>query len=402
MATRKTTRQPKRRVSRARPNTAGPILPGFRETAWITKSPYFWKAAEHGVRAYDLYNHMLMPGLYTDPVEEYWHLVNHVTVWDVAVERQVEIEGPDGAKFMEYLTPRDISACSVGECKYVLLTTPAGGIINDPVLLRLGENHFWLSLSDWDVIYWCMGVAFESGMDVVVREPDVSPLQLQGPKAKDVMTDIMGPEILELPYYHCLETKIDGIPLVISRTGWSAEIGYELYLRDSAFAERLWDLVMRAGKKYKIRPIAPSEIRRIEAGILNYSSDIVLDNNPFEVGLGWTCDLDKAADFMGREALKRAKAEGVRRKLVGIEIEGAPIGAWIPEFWPCLNGGGKMGHVTSLTWSPRLEKNIGYALVSVDHAKIGTTFKVQTRKEKRAATVVKKPFVDPKKDIPKA
>src|SRR5881628_3708433 len=210
---------------------AGPILPGFRETAWIQKSPYFHRAAKHGVRAYDLYNHMLMPGLYTDPVEEYWHLVNHVTLWDVGVERQVEIDGPDGFEFMQMLTPRDMEKCGVGECKYVLLTTPDGGIINDPVLLRLGEDHFWLSLSDWDVLFWCKGVAVNAGLDVIVREPDVSPLQLQGPKSKDVMVDLFGEDILDLEYYHLTETQLDGIPLVITRTGWSAERGYELYLR---------------------------------------------------------------------------------------------------------------------------------------------------------------------------
>ena len=190
---------------------------------------------------------MLMPGLYTDPVEEYWHLVNHVTLWDVGVERQVEIEGPDGFEFMQRLTPRDLETCAVGECKYVLLTTPQGGIINDPVLLRLGKDHFWLSLSDWDVLFWCKGVAVNAGLDVIVREPDVSPLQLQGPKSKDVMVDLFGDEILDLEYYHLREMKLDGIPLVITRTGWSAERGYELYLRDATLGEALWDRVMAAG-----------------------------------------------------------------------------------------------------------------------------------------------------------
>src|SRR5206468_441940 len=220
-------------LTEAKNDYAGPILPGFRETTWIQKSPYFHRAAKHGVRAYDLYNHMLMPGLYTDPVDEYWHLVNHVTLWDVGVERQVEIDGPDGFEFMQLLTPRDMEKCAVGECKYVLLTTPDGGIVNDPVLLRLGEKHFWLSLSDWDVIFWCKGVAVNAGLDVIVREPDVSPLQLQGPKSKDVMVALFGEEILDLEYYHLTETQLDGIPLVITRTGWSAERGYELYLRDS-------------------------------------------------------------------------------------------------------------------------------------------------------------------------
>jgi aminomethyltransferase len=377
-------------------------LPGFRETAWIQKSPYFHRAAKHRVRAYDLYNHMLMPGLYTDPVEEYWHLVNHVTLWDVGVERQVEIDGPDGFEFMQMLTPRDMDSCAMGQCKYVLLTTPEGGIINDPVLLRLGEDHFWLSLSDWDVLFWCKGVAVNAGLDVIVREPDVSPLQLQGPKAKDVMVDLFGDEILDLEYYHLRETHLDDIPLVITRTGWSAEVGYELYLREARYGEALWDKVMAAGAKHNIRPIAPSEIRRIEAGILNYSSDIVLDNNPYEVGLGWTVDEGKRPSYLGKEALRRIKGEGVTRKLVGITVEGAPLGAWIPDFWEVHREGHKVGHVTSLTYSPRLEANIGYALVGIESAKIGTALRVSTSRGVRSATVVKKPFVDPKKEIPKA
>ncbi|MGI0149246.1 MAG: glycine cleavage T C-terminal barrel domain-containing protein, partial [Thermoplasmata archaeon] len=176
----------------------------------------------------------------------------------------------------------------------------------------------------------------------------------------------------------------------------------ELYLRDSKFGEALWDRVMAAGAKHNLRPIAPSEIRRIEAGILNYSSDIVLDNNPYEVGLGWTVDENKDADYLGKGALLRIKKEGVRRKLVGIEVEGSPLGAWIPDYWDVHADGRTAGHVTSLTYSPRLEKNIGYALVHIDSAKIGTALRISTSRGVRHATVVKKPFVDPKKDIPKS
>ncbi len=380
----------------------GPVLPGFRMASFLQKSPYFDAAARHGVRAYDLYNHMLMPGLYTDPIDEYWHLLEHVTVWDVGVERQVEISGPDAAAFMELITPRDISKCEVNECKYVVLTEPDGGIVNDPVLLRLGQNHFWLSLSDWDVLFWARGVAVHSGLDVTVREPDVAPLQLQGPKSKDVMKSLFGPEILELPYYHMAQTKLDGIPMVISRTGWSAEVGYELYLQDSSRAVELWDRLMEAGKPHNIRAIAPSEIRRVEAGILNYASDITLDNNPYEVGLGWLVDLDKKARFLSRDALKRIKAEGVKRKLVGVEIAGDSMGAWIPEFYPVHSNGHQVGHVTSVTYSPRLKKNVGYAMVQTELSKVGTKLEVETPRGRRAVTVVQKPFVDPKKETPKS
>ena len=380
----------------------GPVLRAMRDTAWVNKGAYFNPTRRAGARAYDMYNHMWMPGLYTHPEDEYRHLLEHVTIWDVAVERQVEIDGPDGAAFMESLTPRDVSKCAVGECKYVLLTTPQGGIINDPVLLRLSKDRFWLSLSDWDVLFWCLGVAVHSGLDVVVREPDVSPVQIQGPKSKDLMKDLFGSKVLDMEYYTLLQTKLDGIPVVITRTGWSAEVGYEIYLEDQTKGEDLWDRVIAAGKPHNIRAIAPSEIRRIEAGILNYSSDIVLENNPYEVGLGWTVDLDKKADFLGRDALRKIKAEGPKRKLVGIEVDGAKVGAWISHYWPVHAGEKRIGHVTSLTHSPRLKKNIGFALVPIEYGKLGTKFKVTSPWGDRNATVVKKPFVDPTKEIPKS
>jgi aminomethyltransferase len=369
---------------------------------WYRKSPFFEATRRAGAKAYDIYNHMYLPGLYTDPFEEYWHLINHVTLWDVGVERQVEISGKDGAKFAEFITPRDLSKCQVGQGKYVVITDERGGIINDPVLLRLEKNRFWLSLANSDTLLWAKGVAVNSGLDVDITEPDVSPLQVQGPRSKDVLKDLVGPEILDLGYYFFLETKIDGIPVVITRTGWTAEVGYEVYLCDGSRGLDLWDRIMDAGKEHNIRPIAPSEIRRIEAGILNYGSDMTLENNPYEVDLGWLVNLDKKADFIGREALAKIKKEGVKRKLVGIEIEGPQINAWATEFWDVKKDGTKVGHLTALTYSPRLTKNIAYAWVPIRLARLGTDVTVVTPSGERTARVVKKPFVDPKKDLPKS
>ena len=197
---------------------------------WYRKSPFFEATRRAGCRSYDIYNHMYIPGLYTDPFEEYWHLINHVTLWDVGVERQVEISGKDGYKFAELLTPRDLSKCKVGQGKYVVITDERGGILNDPVLIRLEKNKFWLSLANSDTLLWAKGVAVNSEFDVDITEPDVSPLQVQGPKSKNVMKDLVGPEILDLGYYYFLDTKIHGIPVVITRTGWTAEVGYEVYL----------------------------------------------------------------------------------------------------------------------------------------------------------------------------
>ncbi len=369
---------------------------------WYRKSPFFEATRRAGAKAYDIYNHMYLPGLYEDAVTEYWHLLKHVTLWDVSVERQVEIRGPEGFAFANYLIPRDLTECKVGQGKYVVLTDDVGGIINDPVLMRLGKDHFWLSLANSDVLLWAKGVAVNAGFDVEISEPDVSPLQIQGPKSRELMKGLFGKEVLELPYYHFLETTLDGIPVLVTRTGWTAELGYEVYLRDGSRGVELWNRIMEAGKPHNIRPIAPSEIRRIEAGILNYGSDITLEDNPFEVGLGWLVDLNKKADFIGKKGLKRIRKEGVTRKLVGVEIHGPRIGYWLPEYWPVFGGGDRVGKLTALTYSPRLEKNIGYAMVPIKLAKLGTKLTVVTPSGEREATVVRKPFVDPKKELPKS
>jgi aminomethyltransferase len=369
--------------------------------ARLRRSPFFEATQRYGARGYTVYNHMLFPISFGDLEEEYWHLVNHVTLWDVAVERQVEITGPDAFEFANRLTPRDLGRCAVGEGKYVVITDEAGGIINDPVLLRLGDNHFWLALADSDVLLWAKGVALSSGLRVELREPDVSPLQLQGPKAKEVAAALFGERVRALPYYHFFETSLDGIPLVVTRTGWSGEVGYELYLCDGSRGEELWERIMAAGRPHEIRPTGPSDIRRIEAGILNWGADFTLENNVYEVGLDRLVDGGKRAPYIGRDALARIKAVGVSRKLVGIEIEGPRI-AFNATRWPVSAGGDMVGRVTSAVWSPRLAKNIGYAMVPIAHAALGTALRVDVPSDgERSATVVPMPFVDPKKEIPK-
>src|SRR3989442_2256876 len=263
---------------------------------WYRKSPFFEATQRAGAKAYDIYNHMYLPGLYTDPFEEYWHLINHVTLWDVSVERQVEISGKDGAKFAELITPRDLTKCNVGQGKYVVITDENGGIINDPVLIRLAKKRVWLSLAQSDTLLRAKAVAVNSGMDVEMSEPDVSPLQVEGPGSKNVVKDLVGPAVLDLGYYYFMKTKIDGIPVVITRTGWTAEVGYEVYLTDGGRGLELWDRIIEAGKKYDIRPIAPSEIRRIEAGILNYGSDMTLGKNPYQIDPRRLLKLDKKAE----------------------------------------------------------------------------------------------------------
>jgi glycine cleavage system aminomethyltransferase T len=370
--------------------------------ARLRRTPFFEATQRHGAKAYTVYNHTLFPICFADLEEEYWHLINNVTLWDVSVERQVEITGPDAFKFTDLLTPRDLSKCAVGQGKYVVITAEDGGIINDPVLLRLGENHFWLALADSDVLLWARGVAQNAGMRVTIREPDVSPLQVQGPKAKDVVQTLFGDRVLGLKYYYFLETSLDGIPVVVTRTGWSGEVGYEIYLRDGSRGDDLWERIMDAGRPHDIHPTGPSDIRRVEAGILNWGADITLDDNVYQAGLEWLIDEGKSANYLGKDALKEIKAAGVTRKLVGVEIAGDPV-EFNTSKWPVRAGSEPIGRVTSAIWSPRLKKNLGYAMVPATQMANGTVLSVEVPGAgARRATVVPKPFVDPKKEIPKA
>jgi aminomethyltransferase len=319
----------------------------------------------------------------------------------VSVERQVEITGPDAFAFANRLTPRELSRCAVGQGKYVAITAEDGGIINDPVLLRLGENHFWLALADSDVLLWARGLALGSGLRVDIAEPDVSPLQIQGPKAREVVHALFGDAVTRLRYYWFLETKLDGIPVVVTRTGWTGEVGYEIYLRDGSRGDDLWERIMAAGRAHQIRPTGPSDIRRIEAGILNWGADMTLENNVYEVGLDRLVDEDKSADYVGKAALERIKREGVTRKSVGVEIAGDAL-PFNPAKWTVIAADRAIGRITSAVWSPRLGKNIGYALVPVPQAALGTRLTVEIPGiGERAAMVVEKPFVDPDKAIPK-
>ena len=377
----------------------------------IRKSPYFYASRRHGVQSYSVCNRMYHPRHYDDMLVEYWKIVNDVTLWDVGVERQVEITGPDAFTFTNMITPRDLTQCEVKQCKYVLNTDADGGILNNPVLLRLGENHFWLSVADGDVLLWAKGVAVNSGLNVEIREPDVAPVQIQGPKSKALMNDLFGDRILDMRYYFMDEFELEGMEVVVSRTGYSGEVGYEIYLRNaSRDAMKLWDTILEAGEPHNLSPIGPCQIRRVEAGILSYGSDIALDNNsysdyaflnPYEAGLEYTVQLDQETDFVGKEALTRIASEGVTRKVVGVEIEGDPMIGYIEDYLMVMEGEARIGQVSSAFYSPRLKKNIGYALVPIEHAELGSSLTVRSAVGETKATVVRKPFIDPKKSTPK-
>jgi aminomethyltransferase len=366
--------------------------------ARIRRSPYYEAEQRYGPRGYTVYNHMLFPIGFDDLEAEYRHLLEHVTLWDVAVERCLEISGPDGFRFTQLLTPRDLSKCAVGQAKYVLVTAPDGGILNDPVLTRMDENRFWLALASSDVLLYAKGLAAYAGMDVELREVDVSPVQIQGPKSKDVVRALFGDEILELKYYFFTETEVSGIPVVVTRTGWTSEVGYEVYLCDSTKGTELWELIMEAGKPYDIRPTGPSDIRRVEGGIFNWGADMTYDDNPFELGLDRLVDLD--VDCIARDALRAVKERGVTRKIVGVELDGDPFPALNFVKWPASSNGGRVGKVTSAVYSPRPEKNIGYAWVPVELSELGTELDVESEWGRRRAKVVPMPFWDPEKRTP--
>jgi glycine cleavage system aminomethyltransferase T len=368
--------------------------------ARLRRSPYFEATQRHGPKGFTVYNHTLFPICYDDLEAEYWHLLEHVTLWDVAVERNLEVSGPDGFRFAQLLTGRDLSRCAPGQGRYVLITSPDGGVLNDPVMLRLDENTFWFALADSDVLLYAMGLAACSGMDVTLCEPEAYPVQVQGPRAKDVIRDVFGERMLDLRYYGFTRADVRGIPVIVTRTGWTGEVGYEIYLLDGDKGTELWDLLMEVGQPYEIRPTGPSDIRRIEAGILNWGADMDHTANPFEIGLERLVDLDTDLPFMGKDALIRIRDEGVRRKIVGVEIAGDPLDL-NDTAWPAQVDGQPAGPVTSAVWSPRLERNIGYAWTPVEHTGPGSTLVVETPDGNREATVVPTPFVDPGKEIPR-
>jgi|TARA_B110000259_G_scaffold183673_1_gene229317 glycine cleavage system aminomethyltransferase T len=365
----------------------------------VRKSPYFNATIRWGAKGFSVYNHMYIPRDFGDPEQNFWNMVNGATLSDVAVERQVEITGPDAAVFTQLLTPRNLSECAVGQCKYVLLTNSSGGILNDPVLLRLAENHFWLSLADSDILLWARGVAINSGLDVTICEPDVSPLQLQGPQSGHIMRRLFGERIDTLRYYWLEEFELEGMSLIVSRTGWSSELGYELYLRDGSRGDELWELIMAAGQEFGLKPGHTSSIRRIEAGMLSYHADMDSDTNPYELGLDRLVDLNMDADFIGKAALKKIYEQGVTRKQVGLRIDGDPLAGPNNEFWPIMAAGEQVGKVTSAIYSSRLKANIALAMVTVEYTTIFTELEVITPMGSRSSTVVDKPFYDPKKTL---
>ena len=352
----------------------------------LRTTPFETKVFEGGVKAFTVYNHMTLASVYRSPQEDYEHLCNHVQLWDVSAERQVEVVGPDALALVELVTPRDISKCAVGQCMYAPLVDVYGGIVNDPVILRLGEDRFWISVADSDVLLWLKGIAYGKKFDVRVFEPDVSPLAVQGPKSDDLMAEVIGPEVRDIRFFRFIETEITGIPVIMARSGWSGQGGFEIYLQDSTRGIELWDAIWQPGQAYNIRAGCPNLIERIESGLLSYGSDMTLENNPFEAGLDRFVSLGKSAEYMSREALDRIAREGVEKKLVNLMIEGDPVSAPRSTYDVMLQNE-KVGIVTSLAYSKKYAANISFATVRAASAQPGTRLTVLTDSGERNAQV---------------
>jgi glycine cleavage system aminomethyltransferase T len=366
------------------------------------RTPYYEATQKYDPKGFTVYNHMYFPIRFDTFEAEFDALLNDVTLWDVSVERCLEIGGPDGFTFAQLLTPRDLSKCAVGQAKYVLICDSDGGIINDPVLTRMNETTFWFALASSDALLFARGLKNAyPGLDVTIREADVAPLQVQGPKSKPLMVKLLGDRVLDLKYYHWMHAEIAGVPVVVTRTGWTSEVGYEVYTTEISRGAEVYEAIMEAGVEFNIRPTGPSDIRRIEGAIFNWGADMTYENNPLEMGLERLVDWDLPDEAsISLAALRRIRDEGVGRRIVGVEFDGEPFEALNNTKWPVTADGTRIGKVTSAIYSPRLQRNIGFAWVPVEYAAAGTSIGVESEWGPRNGVVVEMPFVDPGKQIP--
>ncbi|MEM7206892.1 MAG: glycine cleavage T C-terminal barrel domain-containing protein [Pseudomonadota bacterium] len=361
--------------------------------ARVRKSPFFDSTIKHGVTHFSVYNRMYMATSYGDPKAEYQRLTEGVSLWDVSCERQVEISGPDAAALTQYLCPRDLSTCKIGQGYYVPMCDHDGRIINDPVLLKLAADRFWLSLADSDILLWARAVCAERGFDATVCEPDVSPLAVQGPKAEDVVADVCGDWVRDLKYFWFRETEIDGIPVVVARSGWSKQGGFELYLTDGSRGNELWEIMWKAGEPYGIGPGTPNSTERVESALLSFGTDNDGDANPLELGLGRFVDLDSEADFIGKTALQKIAANGgPARLMTGLLLDGDEPMKSVEHKCPVTQNGRDVGFISTSTYSPRLERNIGIALLETDVVKGADSVVVHTPERDHRGEITSLPF----------
>ncbi len=332
-------------------------------SARLHASPFYEAALAEGLVSATVYNSMILPTSFGDPEAEYWRIVEGVSQWDVGVERQVQLKGPDAGTLAQILSPRELSKCKIGQGKYIPMCNHKGTLINDPILLKLADDLFWFSIADSDIQLWARAIAAERGLDVDVSEPDVSPMALQGPKAEDVVAHVLGDWVRDIRYFWFKETEIEGIPIAVQRSGWSKQGGFEIYLRDGTKGTQLWNIFKEAGQGWGIGPGAPATAERTESGLLSVGGDTDDDTNPFEVRLGKYLDLNVVDDVIGIAALRKIAADGPKRQQLGIILDGEKPDRLHYHWEEIRKDGRRIGDLTNTNWSPRMKRNIGFALV---------------------------------------
>ena len=351
----------------------------------LRRTPFSDGVEAAGVSAYTVYNHMLLPTVFRSVEEDYHHLKEAVQVWDVACERQIELRGPDAARLMQMLTPRDLRAMMPGQCYYVPIVDETGGMVNDPVALKLAEDRWWISIADSDLLLWVKGLAFGYRLDVLIDEPDVSPLAVQGPKADDLMVRVFGEAVRSLRFFRFGWFDFQGTSMAIARSGYSKQGGFEIYVDGTANGMPLWHALMEAGADLDVHAGCPNLIERIEGGLLSYGNDMTRENTPHECGLGRFCSTQTAIGCVGRDALLRVARDGPTRQIRAIEIAGD-----LPPCdrgWPLLAGDRQVGQVTSAAASPDFGTGVAIGMVRMTHWDEGTALRVMTPDGPREASV---------------
>ena len=360
----------------------------------VRKSPFFLSTMKYGAKAFTVYNHMYLPISFEGTIPDYNNLLKGVQLWDVGVERQIQIKGPDAEALSQFLTPRNIKKCSIGQAMYAPLLDFKGGFLNDPVMLKLAKDCYWFSIADGDSLLWVQAIAAGYKFDVEVDEPDVSPLQVQGPNSAQLMANVFGDWVHDLGFYRFKEFNHEGIPMVIARMGYSRELCYEIFLQDHSKGDELWECLWQAGQDLNISAGGPNIILRLEGGILSYLADLDRTNNPYEVGLDWMIDLDEEDDFIGKEALREINIKGPLKKLMGAEIEGDPINDSNEDHLPVLIDGKVVGSMNAMVYSPRLDKNLSYVFLDIEHARVGQEIIISSPDKDLKAKLVNLPWLD--------
>ena len=360
-------------------------MPYLTPAIRLRRTPFSRRVEAAGATAYTVYNHMLLASFFRSVEEDYAHLKRAVQVWDVSCERQVEIVGPDASRLVQLTTPRDLSRMADDQCYYIPMVDEDGRMLNDPILIKLADDRYWVSIADTDMLYYFKGLANGFGLNAKAFEPDVSPLAIQGPKADKLVARVFGQEIVDTKFFRYKTINFQGKDMIIARSGWSHQGGFELYLDGSEYGEPLWDLLFESGKDLDVRAGGPNLIERIEAGLLSYGNDITIDTTPFEAGLGKYCNLDAATDCLGHEALLTQKDP--RRQIRSISIDGPPVPA-ITSYWPLKDHEGNgAGHISSATWSPDFRTNVAIGMVHRAYWTPGTKLIVETEDGEQPALV---------------